>query len=164
MYNCISFVSDIWNLLLLVFSARNIHSSTYVLFQGSYNISVVTSLYIVSHLLQVVGGKHLINAVAGLLLYHYITSSQGDATNGDIAGSTSDRSALLCSLNDINIKESSGPGAEDAEDVNINYLLEHLNKHTTSNSHFDGTPRKDNMCIERLVCFLFWCHIWSWQN
>ncbi|XP_021289137.1 uncharacterized protein LOC110420226 isoform X2 [Herrania umbratica] len=123
--------------------------------KGSYNISLVTSLYIVSHLLQVVGGKHLINAVAGLLLYHYITSSQGDATNGDVARSTSDPSALLHSLNDINIKECSGPGAEDAEDVNITYLLEHLNEHTTSNSPFDGTPRNDNMCIERIGIFAY---------
>ena len=127
----------------------------FILFQGSYNISIVTSLYIVSRLLQVVGGKHLINAVAGLLLHHYITLSQRDAANGDTAGCTGNASALLRSLNDINIKVCCGPEAEGVEDININYLLEHLNEHTSSNSHFDGGPSDDNMCIERLVCFLF---------
>ena len=88
------------------------------LVQGSCNISAVTSLYIVSRLLQVVGGKHLINAVAGLLLYHYITLSKRDVTNGDVADSTGNESALLRSLNDINIKVCSGPEAEGAEDIN----------------------------------------------
>ncbi|XWS59406.1 hypothetical protein CRYUN_Cryun08bG0119100 [Craigia yunnanensis] len=123
--------------------------------KSSYNISAVTSLYIVSRLLQVVGGKHLINAVAGLHLYHYIILSKTDATNGDIADSTANASALLRLLNDINFKVCSGPDAEGAEDININYLLEHLNEHTSSNYHFDGSPRDDNICIERLVCFLF---------
>ncbi|XWS66592.1 hypothetical protein CRYUN_Cryun05aG0213000 [Craigia yunnanensis] len=121
----------------------------------SYKISIVTSLYIVSRLLQVVGGKHLINAVAGLLLYHYITLNQRDATNGDTADCTGNASALLCSLNDINIKVCCGPEAEGAEDIDINFLLEHLNEHTSSNSHFDGGPSDDNMCIERIGIFAY---------
>lgn len=92
--------------------------------------------------------------MAGLLLYHYITLSKIDAINGDIADSTGNASALLCLLNGTNIKVCCGPEAEGAEDIDIN-LLEHLNKHTSSNSHFDSNPRDDNMCIERLVCFLF---------
>ncbi|MBA0857937.1 hypothetical protein Goshw_019293 [Gossypium schwendimanii] len=122
--------------------------------KGSYNISAVTSLYIVSRLLQIVGGKHLINGVAGLLLYHYMALCQRDAIarNGDIAGSTGDASPLLHSLNDINIKVS-GHEAEGEKEININYLLQHLNVQTSSNSHFDGSPRDDNVCIERLVFF-----------
>ncbi|MBA0740109.1 hypothetical protein Gogos_013331 [Gossypium gossypioides] len=122
--------------------------------KGSYNISAITSLYVVSRLLQVVGGKHLINGVAGLLLYHYMALCQRDAiaTNGDTAGSTGDASPLLHSLNDINIKVS-GHEAEGEKEININYLLQHLNVQTSSNSHFDGSPRDDNVCIERLVFF-----------
>ncbi|XP_022766977.1 uncharacterized protein LOC111311664 isoform X2 [Durio zibethinus] len=123
--------------------------------KGSHNISAVTSLYIVSRLLQVVGGKHLINAVAGLLLYHYITLSERDATNGDRTGISANASALLRSLNDINIKVCSGSEAEGAEDININSLLEHLDEHISSNSHFDGSPKDDNMCIERIGIFAY---------
>ncbi|OMO68546.1 hypothetical protein COLO4_29595 [Corchorus olitorius] len=123
--------------------------------KGSFNISAVTSLYIVSRLLQVVGGKHLVNAVAGLLLYHYLTICQRDATNGDTVGSSAGASDLLCSLNDKNIKEHCLLEAEGAEDININYLLEHLNDYTSSNSHFDGRPRCESMHIERIGIFTY---------
>ncbi|TYI10712.1 hypothetical protein ES332_A09G160800v1 [Gossypium tomentosum] len=124
--------------------------------KGSYNISAVTSLYIVSRLLQVVGGKHLINGVAGLLLYHYMALCQRDAiaTNGDIAGSIGDASPLLHSLNDINIKVSDHE-AEGEKEININYLLQHLNVQTSSNSHFDGSPKDDNVYIERFGIFAY---------
>ncbi|PPD77897.1 hypothetical protein GOBAR_DD25180 [Gossypium barbadense] len=124
--------------------------------KGSYHISAVTSLYIVSRLLQVVGGKHLINGVAGLLLYHYMALCEREAiaTNGDTAGSTGDASPLLHSLNDINIKVS-GHEAEGEKEININYLLQHLNVQTSSNSHFDGSPRDDNVCIERFGIFAY---------
>ncbi|XVF55836.1 hypothetical protein PTKIN_Ptkin06aG0068600 [Pterospermum kingtungense] len=122
--------------------------------KGSYNISAVTSLYIVSRLLQVVGGKHLINAVASLLLYHYITLSKRDATNGDIVDSTGNASALLHSLNDININVCCGPEAEGAEDIDIN-LLQHLNEHASSNSYFNGNLGDDDICIERIGIFAY---------
>ncbi|XVF07561.1 hypothetical protein REPUB_Repub06bG0149900 [Reevesia pubescens] len=123
--------------------------------KDTYNISAVTSLYIVSRLLQVLGGKHLINAVAGLILYHYTALSQRDATNGDTVDGRGDASPLLHSLNDINIKVYSGPEAEGAEEINLNYLLEHLNEHTSSNSHFVGSPTDDIMCIERTGIFAY---------
>lgn len=92
--------------------------------------------------------------MAGLLLYHYMALCQRDAiaTNGDTAGSTGDASPLLHSLNDINIKVS-GHEAEGEKEININYLLQHLNVQTSSNSHFNGSPRDDNVCIERLASF-----------
>ncbi|KAK8685644.1 hypothetical protein V6N13_041643 [Hibiscus sabdariffa] len=124
--------------------------------KGSYNISAVTSLYIVSRLLQVVGGKHLINGVAGLLLYHHMALCQRDAiaTNGDTAGDKGDASPLLHFLNDIRIKIF-GPEAGGEEEININYLLQQLNEHTSSNSHYDGTPRDDNVHVERFGIFTY---------
>ncbi|KAK8600570.1 hypothetical protein V6N12_050423 [Hibiscus sabdariffa] len=124
--------------------------------KGSYNISAVTSFYIVSRLLQVVGGKHLINGVAGLLLYHHMALCRRDAiaTNGDTAGDTGDASPLLHFLNDIRIKIF-GPEAGGEEEININYLLQQLNEHTSSNSHYDGTPRDDNMHVERFGIFTY---------
>ncbi|MBA0713306.1 hypothetical protein Golax_012347 [Gossypium laxum] len=76
------------------------------------------------------------------------------ARNRDIAGSTGDASPLLHSLNDINIKVS-GHEAEGEKEININYLLQHLNVQTSSNSHFDGSPRDDNVCIERFGIFAY---------
>ncbi|GMI96700.1 green fluorescent seed 9, TRANSPARENT TESTA 9 [Hibiscus trionum] len=124
--------------------------------KGSYNISAVTSFYVVSRLLQVVGGKHVINGVAGLLLYHYTVLCQRDAivTNGDTAGGTGDGSPLLHFLNDTRIKIS-GPEAGGEEEININYLLQHLNEHTSSNSHYDGTPRDHNVHVERFGIFTY---------
>ncbi|XP_039042694.1 protein TRANSPARENT TESTA 9-like isoform X2 [Hibiscus syriacus] len=122
---------------------------------GSY-ISAVTSLYIVVQLLQVVGGKHLINGVAGLLLYHYMALCQRDAiaTNGDTAGGTGDSSPLLHVLNDIRIKIS-GPKAGGGEEININYLLQHSNEHTYSNSHYDVTPWDDDVHVDRFGIFAY---------
>lgn len=47
------------------------------------NLSAVTSLYLVSHLLQVIGGKGIINPVAGVILYPYMTSNIRDAIKGN---------------------------------------------------------------------------------
>lgn len=53
--------------------------------QGS-DLSAITSLYILSRLLQVVGGRSMINNVAGVILYHVLnlnarTLSEGNASD-----------------------------------------------------------------------------------
>lgn len=53
------------------------------------SFSAVTSLYIVSRLLQVVGGRSLINFVAGVILYPYLASSKEDAAQGNNCNGTS---------------------------------------------------------------------------
>lgn len=50
-------------------------------------VSAVTSLYIVSRLLQVVGGRSMINNVACVILYHFLNLNvrvlnEGNASNG----------------------------------------------------------------------------------
>ncbi|PON70083.1 hypothetical protein PanWU01x14_082580 [Parasponia andersonii] len=48
-------------------------------------LSAVTSLYLVSRLLQVIGGKGMINSVAAVILYPYIKSSVQDAVKDSTA-------------------------------------------------------------------------------
>ncbi|XP_030448909.1 protein TRANSPARENT TESTA 9-like isoform X1 [Syzygium oleosum] len=51
--------------------------------------SAVTSLYIVSRILQVVGGRSLINFIAGVILYPYLASSKEDASQVNNCDGTS---------------------------------------------------------------------------
>ncbi|KAF8044246.1 hypothetical protein BT93_A2283 [Corymbia citriodora subsp. variegata] len=53
------------------------------------SFSAVMSLYIVSRLLQVVGGRSLINFIAGVILFPYLASSKEDATQGNNCNGTS---------------------------------------------------------------------------
>uniref|UniRef100_A0A2N9FWI1 FPL domain-containing protein n=1 Tax=Fagus sylvatica TaxID=28930 RepID=A0A2N9FWI1_FAGSY len=112
------------------------------------NISAVASLYIVCRLLQVVGGKSMIDAVTGVILYPYMTLSVGDATEGDTVNGISNANSFLDHLNDMEKKVCSGPKSEGAENIKSNHLFGHLAEHISSNSQFISGPQNDD-CIER---------------
>lgn len=112
------------------------------------NISAVASLYIVCRLLQVVGGKSMIDAVTGVILYPYMTLSVGDATEGDKVNGISNANSFLDHLNDMEKKVCSGPKSEGAENIKSNHLFGHLAEHISSNSQFISGPQNDD-CIER---------------
>ncbi|XP_041027932.1 protein TRANSPARENT TESTA 9-like isoform X1 [Juglans microcarpa x Juglans regia] len=109
------------------------------------NISEVTSLYIISRLIQVIGGKRVINAVAGVILYPYMTSSVGGATEGDTVDVNGN--SFLNHLNDVEKLVCSGPEMEGSENTS-NYMFGHLAEHVSSDSQFVGGARND-ICIER---------------
>ncbi|KAF2289654.1 hypothetical protein GH714_037724 [Hevea brasiliensis] len=62
------------------------------------NLSAITSLYIVSRLLQVVGGKTIVNAVAEIVLYPFM----GEIINGHLIGKpvSSHSPSINCSVDD----------------------------------------------------------------
>ncbi|KAF5473495.1 hypothetical protein F2P56_010102 [Juglans regia] len=109
------------------------------------NISEVTSLYIISRLIQVIGGKRVINAVAGVILYPYMTSSVGGATEGDTVDVNGN--SFLNHLNDVDKLVCSHPDTEGSENTS-NYMFGHLAEHVPSDSQFIGGARND-LCIER---------------
>ncbi|XP_065856059.1 protein TRANSPARENT TESTA 9-like [Euphorbia lathyris] len=95
------------------------------------NISPTTSLYIISLLLQVVGGKDIINCVAEIILYPYMENLR-DAGGGRVE-------KFL--LNHLNSEGKLCSGTE--SDSNL------LSKHMSSNGHSVNCSTDDNVCPER---------------
>ncbi|KAL4606009.1 hypothetical protein ACB092_09G071100 [Castanea dentata] len=112
------------------------------------NISPLTSLYIVSRLLQVVDGKSMVDAVAGVILYPYMTSSVGDAMEGDTVDGVCNASSFLDHLNDMEKRVCSGLESEGAENIKSNNLFGHLAEYLSSNSQLTSDLR-NNDCVER---------------
>ncbi|CAK7341991.1 unnamed protein product [Dovyalis caffra] len=84
------------------------------------NLSPITSLYIVSRLIQVIGGESIVNYVAGVLLYPYMSSSVRDAWEAHSS------SAFFNHLNGMEKLPCSISESEGAESVNWNPLHGHL--------------------------------------
>lgn len=97
-------------------------------------MSAVTSLYIVSHLLVVVGGKNIINAVAGVIMYPYMTLSRRDAAKEERTNGSNHAHSFLNLLHDMGIMDIVAPEHQGDENINGNHI----------SGNGDG-------CIERLV-------------
>lgn len=82
--------------------------------QGS-NLSLVTSFYTVSRLLQVIGGKGMFDSVAGVILYPYMASSVRDSIEGDSTESIGYAKSIFNQLSKMEKVVSSDPEAEGAE-------------------------------------------------
>lgn len=87
---------------------------------NGFYVSAVTSLYIVSHLLVVVGGKNIVNAVAGVILYPYITLTRRDVSKEEIANGGRHKHFFLNLLRDMEIMEIVGSESQKDEYVNGN--------------------------------------------
>lgn len=92
----------------------------------------------------------MINAVAGVILYPYMTSSVGGATEGDTVDVVDvNGNSFLNHLNDVEKLVCSGPETEGSENTS-NYMFGHLAEHVSPDSQFVGGARND-LCIERWV-------------
>ncbi|XP_059668663.1 protein TRANSPARENT TESTA 9-like isoform X3 [Cornus florida] len=96
-------------------------------------LSPITSLYIVSRLLQVIGGKHMVNFVASAVLYPYISSSMRDATEGSKTDCINQANSFANNLHEMDKMLSSE--SESAENFRRNNLLGHLSNYMPSKSH-----------------------------
>ncbi|XP_024187954.1 protein TRANSPARENT TESTA 9 isoform X2 [Rosa chinensis] len=81
------------------------------------NLSVVTSFYTVSRLLQVIGGKGMFDSVAGIILYPYMASSVRVSIERDSTESIGDAKSIFNQLSDMEKVESSDSEAEGAERI-----------------------------------------------
>ncbi|KAK3226976.1 hypothetical protein Dsin_006838 [Dipteronia sinensis] len=127
---------------------------------NDFHVSVVTSMYLVSHLLQVVGGKNIINSVAAVLLFPYKTSNLRDSIEGKATSGISHEHSLFNLLNDMEIMEVlENSASETAGEVNINgnHISGHLAEFTSSNSHFNSFPGDNDVCIERSGILAYIC-------
>ncbi|TXG58156.1 hypothetical protein EZV62_015985 [Acer yangbiense] len=127
---------------------------------NDFHVSVVTSMYIVSHLLQVVGGKNIINSVAAVLLFPYKTSNLRDSSEGKATSGISHEQSFFNLLNDMEIMEVlENSASETAGEVNINgnHISGHLAEYTSSNSHFNSFPGDNDVCIERSGILAYIC-------
>ncbi|KAI9153303.1 hypothetical protein LWI28_009196 [Acer negundo] len=127
---------------------------------NDFHISVVTSMYIVSHLLQVVGGKNIINSVAAVLLFPYVTSNLRDSIEGKATSGISHEHSFFNLLNDMEIMEVlENSASETAGEVNINgnHISGHLTEYISSNSHFNSFPGDSDVCIERSGILAYIC-------
>ncbi|WCJ34208.1 Protein TRANSPARENT TESTA 9 [Euphorbia peplus] len=95
------------------------------------NISPITSLYIISLLLQVVGGEDIVNCVAEIILYPYVENLR------DTGGGRVEKFLL----NHLNGEGKLCSGTE--SDANL------LSKHMSSNCHAVNSSMDDNVCPER---------------
>ncbi|KAK0584010.1 hypothetical protein LWI29_006418 [Acer saccharum] len=127
---------------------------------NDFHVSVVTSMYIVSHLLQVVGGKNIINSVAAVLLFPYKTSNLRDSIEGKATSGISHEQSFFNLLNDMEIMEVlENSASETAGEVNSNgnHISGHLAEYTSSNSHFNSFPGDNDVCIERSGILAYIC-------
>jgi hypothetical protein len=93
----------------------------------------------------------MIDAVAGVILYPYMTSSVGDATERNTVDGSCNAKSFLYHLNHMEKMVCSGPESEGAENIESSYLFGHLAEHISSNSQFIGGHLND-VCTERWVC------------
>ncbi|XP_061965050.1 protein TRANSPARENT TESTA 9-like isoform X3 [Populus nigra] len=106
---------NVLNLLLIPILHPLLHSRQ----SDGSNLSPITSLYIVSCLIQVIGGKSIVNYVAGVLLYPYMSLSVREAREACLS------SAFFSNYNDME-KSSCSTESEGAESVNGSPLHRHL--------------------------------------
>ncbi|KAF3442728.1 hypothetical protein FNV43_RR16645 [Rhamnella rubrinervis] len=78
--------------------------------------STITSLFLVSCLLQVIGGKDMTNSVAATILYPYMASNVRKALRGNTAVQISYSNSFLEHLNEMEKMVCSGPQCEGEKD------------------------------------------------
>ncbi|KAK6944099.1 CLEC16A/TT9, N-terminal, partial [Dillenia turbinata] len=112
------------------------------------NLSVATSLYIVSRLLQIVDDKDMVDSVASFILYPYAISNLGITGMEKRAEGTSQTENLVSHVYRSEELVCSGPESERAQKMDISCLFEHLHELMSSISQpFSNTW--DNIQTER---------------
>lgn len=106
---------------------------------GTY-ISAVTSLFVVTRLLQVVQGENMVNFVATAILYAEMFSSMKHTIEGVTDDGTTHVNSIFNPLHEMVCLEPEG-----AENFKTNYLLGHLSEYLPCDSHFASFPCNDTV-------------------
>ncbi|KAL5545751.1 hypothetical protein UlMin_005438 [Ulmus minor] len=85
--------------------------------ENASNLSAVTSLYLISRILQVIGGKGMMNSVAGVILYPYMTSGVRATIVGNIAEGNGFADSFFQHLSTIKEMEFLGGDCEEDEQI-----------------------------------------------
>ncbi|KAK7345250.1 hypothetical protein VNO77_15844 [Canavalia gladiata] len=89
------------------------------------DLSAITSLYIISRLLQVVGGRSMINNVAGVILYHFLNLNVRVLSEGNASDVQDDVKPFTKCLNEVKRIICAAPESNGSVSVNETYLGAH---------------------------------------
>ncbi|KAJ8754747.1 hypothetical protein K2173_012136 [Erythroxylum novogranatense] len=107
------------------------------------NLSAITSFYLLSRLIQVVGGQYITNSVARVVLYHYMSLSVRNVDEESVGASFSNHlnytERLMCS-GSVSEKEVNGNGKP---------LCAHLPRCNHLSSSLINSTADDNVCLKR---------------
>ncbi|KAI5396050.1 hypothetical protein KIW84_062302 [Lathyrus oleraceus] len=120
-------------------------------------LSAVTSLYIVSRLLQIVGGRSIVNNVACVILYHFLNLNATVRSEGNAIDDHDDVKPFAKCLSEIERIICYAPELNGAESITGNYLGAHW-------EDFMSGFRTDEICSKRrgILEFVFSedCRLW----
>lgn len=116
-------------------------------FQGT-NLSAITSLYVISRLLQLVEEKNMINLVATAILCPRMFSSMRDAAESVTTNGICEANSSSNQLHET--KGTVNPEPEFAENIKLEYLLGQFSEYMPSNSQ-SVIFSPDDIHNERLV-------------
>ncbi|XLQ99067.1 hypothetical protein S83_065266 [Arachis hypogaea] len=109
------------------------------------DLSAITSLYILSRLLQVVGGRSMINNVAGVILYHFLNLNARTLTEGNASDMSNEVKPFSKCLNEVEKIISYAPESKGDGNINGNYpdsLLEDFRTRVNISCSNDMRPRE----------------------
>ncbi|XP_058771278.1 protein TRANSPARENT TESTA 9-like isoform X6 [Vicia villosa] len=110
--------------------------------QGESSLSAVTSLYIVSRLLQIVGGRSIVNNVACVILYHLLNLNARVRSEGNASDGHDGVKPFAKCLSEIERTICYAPELNGAESITGNYLGAHW-------EDFMSGFRTDEVCYKR---------------
>ncbi|XP_040863703.1 protein TRANSPARENT TESTA 9 isoform X5 [Glycine max] len=116
------------------------------------DLSAITSLYIISCLLQVVGGRSMINNVAGVILYHILNLNVRIPSEGNASDVHDDVKTFSKCLNEVERVICYDPESNGSESINVTYLGAHWEGFMSS---FNINSSNSEICSKRSGIFAF---------
>ncbi|TKY53146.1 CLEC16A protein [Spatholobus suberectus] len=115
------------------------------------DLSAITSLYIISRLLQVVGGRSMVNNVASVILYHFLNLNVRIPCEGS-ASDVHDVKTFSKCLNEVERVICYAPESNGSESINGTYLGAHWEGFMSS---FNTNSSNGEICSKRSGIFAF---------
>ncbi|KAI4300574.1 hypothetical protein L6164_033936 [Bauhinia variegata] len=97
-------------------------------------LSAITSLYFLSRLLQVVGGRCMINNVAGVIIYAYLALSVRYPSEGNASHGHDDAGLFSIYMNEVERVIGCASESKGTDKINGNYFFTHLEDIMSSSS------------------------------
>ncbi|XP_052731154.1 protein TRANSPARENT TESTA 9-like isoform X3 [Vigna angularis] len=116
------------------------------------DLSAITSLYIISRLLQVVGGRSTINNVAFVLLYHILNFNVKSLSEGNTSDFHYDIVTFSKCLNEVENVISSASESNGSQSINGTYLGAHWEGFMSSINIYNPNGE---ICSQRSGIFAF---------
>lgn len=115
--------------------------------QGS-DLSAITSLYILSRLLQIIGGRCIINNVAAVILNPFLTLNVRYQSEGNAYSEHNDVYPFAKFANEVERATCFAPECRGEESINRNYFNPHMADLISS---FYASNSNADICFKRLA-------------